>query len=161
MANVSKGNILGIVALLGALLMIVGVFVAWVTVDITALNHTISSTDYTGWSVYSDEIFADAEYNYAPLVALIAGIVAFFTAVLPIVLKKPAVNRALGIVSLILGIVALVLMVLFHGQMDSIDLIGLANFSISAGTGLWISLVGSVLLVIGAIIDIAGKYVVE
>ena len=158
MANVSKGNILGIVALLGALLMIVGVFVAWVTVDITALNHTISSTDYTGWSVYSDEIFADAEYNYAPLVALIAGIVAFFTAVLPIVLKKPAVNRALGIVSLILGIVALVLMVLFHGQMDSI---GLANFSISAGTGLWISLVGSVLLVIGAIIDIAGKYVVE
>lgn len=161
MANVSKGNILGIVALLGALLMIVGVFVAWVTVDITAVGYTVSSTDYTGWNVYSDEMFADAEYNYAPLVALIAGVVAFFTAVLPIVLKKPAVNRALGIVSLILGVVALVLMVLFNGQMDSIDLGALGSFSVGVATGFWISLVGSVLLVIGAIIDIAGKYVIE
>lgn len=161
MANVSKGNILGIVALVGALLMIIGVFVTWVTVDITALGMTVSSTDYTGWNVYSDEMFSDAEYNYAPLVALIAGIVAFFTTILPIVLKKPTANRLLGVISLILGVVALVLMILFNGQMDSIDLIGLASFSVSAGTGLWIAIAGSVLLILGAIIDIAGKYTTE
>lgn len=160
MANVSKGNILGIVALVGALLMIVGVFVTWVTMDITALGMTVS-TDYTGWNVYSDERFSDAEYNYAPLVALIAGIVAFFTAILPIVLKKPTANRLLGVISLILGVVALVLMILFHGQMDSINLIDLASFTVSAGTGLWIAIAGSILLILGAIIDIAGEYTTE
>ena len=157
MANVSKGNILGILALIGAILMIVGVFISWVSLDIIILG----SEDYSGWQVYSDEMFSDAEYNYAPLVTLVAGIVAFFTAVLPIVLKKPAVNRALGVVSLILGIVALVLMVLFYGQMDSIEIGGYTLASASAGTGLWISLVGAILLVLGAIVDIAGKYVCE
>jgi len=157
MANVSKGNILGILALIGAILMIVGVFISWVSLDIIILG----SEDYSGWQVYSDEMFSDAEYNYAPLVTLVAGIVAFFTAVLPIVLKKPAVNRALGVVSLILGIVALVLMVLFYGQMDSISFGSLASLSANAGMGLWISLVGAVLLVLGAIVDIAGKYVCE
>ncbi len=157
MANVSKGNILGILALIGAILMIVGVFVSWVSLDIIILG----SEDYSGWQVYSDEMFSDAEYNYAPLITLVAGIVAFFTAVLPIVLKKPAVNRALGVVSLILGIVALVLMVLFYGQMDSIEIGGYTLASASAGTGLWISLVGAILLVLGAIVDIAGKYVCE
>ena len=157
MANVSKGNILGIVALIGALLMIVGVFVTWANVEVIILGQE----GYTGWQVYSDEMFEDAEYNYAPLVALITGIVAFFTAVLPIVLKKPSVNRILGIVSLILGVVALVLMVLFYGQMDSIEIAGYKIASITAGTGLWISLAGSVLLILGAIIDIAGKYTTE
>ena len=158
MSNVSKGNVLGIVALLGALLMIIGVFVAWVTVDVTALGHIVSSTDYTGWDVYSDEMFEDAEYNYAPLVALVAGIVAFFTAVAPIALKNPGVNRFLGVLSLILGVVALVFMILFNGQMDSISIGGLASYGISAATGLWISLAGSVLLILGGILDVAGKY---
>ena len=106
MANVSKGNILGILALIGAILMIVGVFVTWVSFEASTLLGS-TAYDYTGWQVYSDDMFSDAEYNYAPLVTLVAGIVAFFTAVLPIVLKKPAVNRMLGVVSLILGIVAL------------------------------------------------------
>ena len=160
MANVSKGNILGILALIGAILMIVGVFVSWVSFEASTLLGS-TAYDYTGWQVYSDDMFSDAEYNYAPLVTLVAGIVAFFTAVLPIVLKKPAVNRMLGVVSLILGIVALVLMVLFYGQMDSISFGSLASLSANAGMGLWISLVGAVLLVLGAIVDIAGKYVCE
>ena len=158
MANVNKGNALGILALIGALLMIIGVFVAWITVDVTALGHVVSSEDYTGWSIYSDEMFEDAEYNYAPLVTLIAGIVAFFTAVIPIALKKPAVNRVLGILSLILGVVALVLMILFNGQMDSFVVGGHTVASISAASGFWVSLAGSVLLILGGIVDIAGKY---
>lgn len=157
MATVSKGNVLGIVALIGALLMIVGVFVAWVNIEVVILG----SQNYTGWQVYTDDTFADAQYNYAPLVALIAGIVAFFTAVLPIVLKNATANRILGIVSLILGVVALILMVLFNGTMDSLVVLGYKVASTSAGTGLWISLAGSVLLILGAILDIAGKYTSE
>ena len=156
MTTVSKGNVLGIVALIGALLMIVGVFVAWVNIEVVILG----SQNYTGWQVYTDDTFADAQYNYAPLVALIAGIVAFFTAVLPIVLKNATANRILGIVSLILGVVALILMVLFNGTMDSLDL-ALVSFTASTGVGLWISLAGSVLLILGAILDIAGKYTSE
>ena len=159
MTTVSKGNVLGIVALIGALLMIVGVFVAWVDLSITSIIGNASS-NYTGWQVYTDDTFADAQYNYAPLVTLIAGIVAFFTAVLPIVLKNATANRILGIVSLILGVVALILMVLFNGTMDSLDL-ALVSFTASTGVGLWISLAGSVLLILGAILDIAGKYTSE
>ena len=160
MTTVSKGNVLGIVALIGALLMIVGVFVAWVDLSITSIIGNASS-NYTGWQVYTDDTFADAKYNYAPLVTLIAGIVAFFTAVLPIVLKNATANRILGIVSLILGVVALILMVLFNGTMDSLVILGYKVASTSAGTGLWISLAGSVLLILGAILDIAGKYTSE
>ena len=160
MATVSKGNVLGIVALIGALLMIVGVFVAWVNIDIDVIL-TSAKDSYTGWQVYTDDTFADAQYNYAPLVALIAGIVAFFTAVLPIVLKNATANRILGIVSLILGVVALILMVLFNGTMDSLVVLGYKVASTSTGTGLWISLAGSVLLILGAILDIAGKYTSE
>ena len=159
MTTVSKGNVLGIVALIGALLMIVGVFVAWVNIDIDVIL-TSAKGNYTGWQVYTDDTFADAKYNYAPLVTLIAGIVAFFTAVLPIVLKNATANRILGIVSLILGVVALILMVLFNGTMDSLDL-ALVSFTASTGVGLWISLAGSVLLILGAILDIAGKYTSE
>ena len=157
MANVNKGNALGILALIGALLMIIGVFVAWIDVGFDVII-TSKTTSYTGWEVYSDEMFEDAEYNYAPLITLIAGIVAFFTAVIPIALKKPAVNRVLGVLSLILGVVALVLMILFNGQMDSISIAGLASFSVSAASGFWVSLAGSVLLILGGIVDIAGKY---
>ena len=157
MANISKGNALGILALIGALLMIIGVFVAWVDIGFDAIIMS-KTTSYTGWEVYSDEMFEDAEYNYAPLVALIAGVVAFFTAVIPIALKNPAVNRVLGVLSLILGVVALVLMILFNGQMDSISIAGLASFSVSAAAGFWVSLAGSVLLILGGIVDIAGKY---
>lgn len=157
MANVSKGNALGILALIGALLMIIGVFVAWVDIGFDAIIMS-KTTSYTGWEVYSDEVFEDAEYNYAPLVTLIAGIVAFFTAVIPIALKKPAVNRVLGILSLILGVVALVLMILFNGQMDSFVVGGHTVASISAASGFWVSLAGSVLLILGGIVDIAGKY---
>lgn len=157
MANVSKGNILGILALIGAILMIVGVFVTWVSFEASAIGLS-KVVDYTGWDIYSD---SDAEYFYAPLVTLIAGIVAFFTAILPIILKNPTVNRMFGVISLILGIVTLVLTILFYGEMDSINIGELASFSTNAGMGLWISLVGAVLLVLGAIVDIAGKYVCE
>lgn len=154
---VSKGNALGIVALIGAILMIVGVFITWVDVEVVILGNG----SYTGWQVYTDDTFADADYYYAPLVALIAGIVAFFTAVLPIVLKNATANRILGIVSLILGIVALILMVLFYGTLNDLVIFGYKVGSVSAGTGLWMSLAGSVLLILGAILDIAGKYNTE
>ncbi len=157
MATVSKGNVLGIVALIGALLLIIGVFVAWVNVEVVLLG----SSKYTGWQVYTDDAFADAQYNYAPLVTLIAGVVAFFTAILPIVLKNATANRILGIISLILGVVALILMVLFNGTMDNLVILGYKVASTTAGTGLWISLAGSVLLILGAILDIAGKYTSE
>ena len=154
MEAVSKSNVLGIVALIGAILMVVGVFLAWVNVEVAILG----STNYSGWQVYTDDTFKDADYNYAPLVTLIAGIVAIITAIVPIVLKTANIGRILGAVSLILGIVSLILIFMFNGTMDSITLYGYTLASTSAGMGLWIALVGSVLLVLGGILDIAKKY---
>ena len=48
MANISKGNALGILALIGALLMIIGVFVAWVDIGFDAIIMS-KTTSYTGW----------------------------------------------------------------------------------------------------------------
>ena len=156
MAEISKANILGIIGLLGAILMIIGVFLSWA--DLTILNHT---TSYDGLKVFGDEMFDGIEYRYAPIVALAGGIIALLTTILPIVLHKPAINRILGIVSLILAIVTIIMVILFNGQMDTASFEGFVLAGVSTGIGAWLSLAGAAILAIGGIIDIANKYKTE
>ena len=61
-------NLLGIVAFVGAILMVVGVFLAWLTV-----NLGLGETSTSGWNVYT-ESSGSLKYTFAPLVCLICGI---------------------------------------------------------------------------------------
>ena len=124
---------------------------------------TMSGMDvFNGTVTIEGQEFTDVEfdYAYAPIVCLVAGVLSLITTIIPIVYNKiPTINRILGAVSLILAIVALVLAIMFNGQMDAVDFEGLASASVSAGTGVWVCVAGGVLLAIGAIVDIAKKYV--
>ena len=157
MAEISKANILGLVGLLGAILMIVGVFLSWI--DISTVIASFSETEsYSGWTVVTDEEFSELAYNYAPIVALVAGVTAILTTILPTVLHMENIGRILGIVSLILAIVTIVLIVVYNGEVGSFDFtfIGV-GVKASTGIGAWISLAGGAILAIGGIIDIIGK----
>lgn len=158
---------MGIIGLIGAVLMIAGVFLTWAEMNISILGFS-SSVTMSGMDVFNGTVtiegqeFTDVEfdYAYAPIVCLVAGVLSLITTIIPIVYNKiPTINRILGAVSLILAIVALVLAIMFNGQMDAVDFEGLASASVSAGTGVWVCVAGGVLLAIGAIVDIAKKYV--
>ncbi|MDO5853783.1 MAG: hypothetical protein Q4Q62_07050 [Thermoplasmata archaeon] len=151
----SKANLLGIIGLVGAVLMIVGVFLAWMEASFDIVIYSTSQS-YTGWQIYTEGM--EGSYNYASLVALIAGIVALITTIIPIVLKNATANRALGIVTLILAVVAIVLMVLFYGDMDALVVEGHTVASTTAGIGFWLSMVGGIVLAVGGIVDIVKKY---
>ncbi|MDO5861508.1 MAG: hypothetical protein Q4Q58_01725 [Thermoplasmata archaeon] len=151
----SKANVLGIIGLIGAILLIVGVFLTWAEASFDIVIYSASES-YTGWDIYSEGM--DAEYNYAPLVALIAGVVAIITTIIPIVLKNATANRLLGVITLILAVVAIVLMVLFYGQMETLEISGYTVASVTAGYGLWVSIAGAVILALGGIVDIVKKY---
>lgn len=155
-----KSNIVGIVALLGAILLIAGVFLTWVDVSFSSLIVGTEQS-YSGWEVYQNEDgrFDDIGYGYAPLVALVAGILALITTIVPMFYQNDSVWRILGVVSLILGIVAVILGFLFNGDVsDGFSLGGLVSASIDVGTGLWISVAGGILLILGAVVDIAKKH---
>lgn len=163
---------MGIIGLIGSVLMIAGVFLVWaemtVSISIPIIGDYSSSITMSGMDVFNGTVtiegqeFSDVEfdYAYAPIVCLVAGVLSLITTIIPIVYNKiPTINRILGAVSLILAIVALVLAIMFNGQMDAVDFEGLASASVSAGTGVWVCVAGGVLLAIGAIVDIAKKYV--
>ena len=167
MASSGNVNWMGIIGLIGAVLMIAGVFLTWAEMNISILGFS-SSVTMSGMDVFNGTVtiegqeFTDVEfdYAYAPIVCLVAGVLSLITTIIPIVYNKiPTINRILGAVSLILAIVALVLAIMFNGQMDAVDFEGLASASVSAGTGVWVCVAGGVLLAIGAIVDIAKKYV--
>ena len=167
MASSGNVNWMGIIGLIGSVLMIAGVFLTWAEMNISILGFS-SSVTMSGMDVFNGTVtiegqeFTDVEfdYAYAPIVCLVAGVLSLITTIIPIVYNKiPTINRILGAVSLILAIVALVLAIMFNGQMDAVDFEGLASASVSAGTGVWVCVAGGVLLAIGAIVDIAKKYV--
>lgn len=166
-------NWMGIIGLIGSILMIVGVFLTWATMQLSILGFGVEAS-FSGLDVFNGtgsvtllgqtEVLDDVEfeYAYAPIVCLVAGIIALITTIVPIVYNKnPTVNRVLGAVSLILAIVAIILAVMFTTQMDSASVEDFVAASLSAGAGVWVSIVGGVILAIGGIVDIAKKYVIK
>lgn len=156
--NFDKSNIVGIVGLIGAILLIIGVFLTWVDVSVSSLFGGVSES-YSGWDVYKndDGLFDDISYGYAPLVALITGILALITTIVPMFYKNDKIWKVLGAITLILGIVAVILGFLFNGDVsDGFDY-GVVKASVDVGAGLWLSIAGAILLILGAIVDIVKK----
>lgn len=171
MADVKNMNIVGILGILGAILMVICVFLAWGSIELTLLGET-ETYAFSGWDLYSDaEVtsilgqsitisdFELTEYSYAPLVALICGVIGIITAILPRFLDNGLVNKVLGIVSFILAIVAVIIMVLYMTDLSYEDgIMEIAtSVKISASYGLYIGIVGAVLMIIGGLSDVVFK----
>ena len=155
-------NLLGIIALLGAIFLIVGVFLNWITLEGWGDTDSV-----TGWDIYSDSEDSDVvKYTYAPLIALVCGIISLVLMILPTIMnteKFSQINNILGIVALILAIVAVILCVLFMTQ--SIEVAGvkfdsLKDYYETVGIdfkwaiGFWLTLIGGIITAVGGLMPI-------
>ena len=140
MAETKNYSWIGLVAVLGTLFMIVGVFLNWAT---------IGGVDYSGWDLYSDVngITGIVNNTYAPLVVLIMGILGLIIALVPIFKQKT--GKIMGALALILSFVAIIVTVLCYMGIGDVELI-----SHSVGSGLWVALVGGIIMLLGSIVDI-------
>lgn len=169
----SKVNIIGILGIIGAILMIVSVFLNWVDINAVLLGETYTSS-ITGWDVFNGEDASEfSQYYYVPLVTLVCGVIAAIATVLPVASNNSKVNKIFGFIALALAVVTIVLMVLLRGDvvgqmvdysalpgwiLDLIPGIGqLANISVEVAYGFWLGIAGAALVVIGGIADIARK----
>ena len=155
----SKVNLFGLIGFIGTIILIVGVFLNWVTLDYNVII-TKGSESVTGWTLLNDADYKEVfDYVYAPLVALVCGVISLITTLLPIVYRNENVTRVLGIVTLILAVVAIVISVMFYTNVtDSISItlpiLGTLSASTSVGIGFWLCMVGAIITAVGGIVDI-------
>lgn len=88
--DVKSINWLGVIAIIGALLMIIGVFVSWASIDLGSWGGTDS---VSGWEIATDDDGDMFSYNYAPLVALVCGIISLIAMIVPMVLPAKNIGR--------------------------------------------------------------------
>lgn len=167
MSETKKFNALGIIGIIGAILMIAGVFVSWLDVSMSGLGQTFTES-YSGIDIYSGNIISNLDigfdditsYYYAPIVALACGIISIIATIVSTVYCKGNVGKVMGAIALILAIVALILGFLYYGDVEkyqfSESFLGISA-SLTIGYGLWIVIAGAIITVIGGIIDIAKK----
>ncbi len=148
----SKFNLLGIIALVGAIIMIVGVFLTWLSLDILGGTATMSGMD-----VFNDGD-SDFSYGFVPLVALICGIIALVLMIVPTFVnvdKFEKINNILGLITLILSIIVVICGFLFYLQ--SWDVLG-TKVSLTdvydVGIGFWLVIVGGIITMIGGLMPI-------
>lgn len=167
-------NLLGIVGIVGALLMVIGVFLNWMELsysyDLPIIGTGSETYGYTGMDVFGKDIvsvggeslrFADmTSYYYAPVVALACGVVALIASFLPVFLRG-GISKLLGALALVLAVVAIVVSFLYYSDISgyafSESALGI-TVSLSVGAGLWMVIVGAAVTVIGGILDIAKTY---
>jgi len=154
-------NLLGIIGIIGAIILVVGVFLGWFSPGETA--KAIGGETVSGWDVFDDGDDSELKYTFVPLVALICGIISLVLMIVPTFMnvdKFKQINNILGLVALILAIVVVICGILFYTQ--KIDLgfeeVGLTKFLDSMdykiGVGFWLVLVGGIITLVGGLMPI-------
>jgi len=161
----SKFNLLAIIGLIGAVLMVIGVFLGWLTPEgwLGAREYTgmdiINNVDNIATGLHLGTVTIGAlSYSFLPLLALICGIVAIVLMLITTFCnsdKLKNINNILGIIVLILAIVIVIVAILFYTQ--SWPLIGgsvALTDRFAVGIGLWLVLAGGIITVIGGIMPV-------
>ena len=139
-----KSNLFGILAIVGGLLMIVGVFMDWVVFDLDFLGtETVSGMEVL------DELGSDEVSMYAPMIALVIGVVSLLVGGVSLLGKADDMKRIMSIATIILAIVVVIFAFMFNGELSGDDF-GI----VEAGTGLWIALVGGIVSAVGGVLGI-------
>lgn len=139
-----KSNLFGILAIVGGLLMIVGVFMDWVVFDLGFLGtETVSGMEVL------DELGSDEVSMYAPMIALVIGVVSLLVGGVSLLGKADDMKRIMSIATIILAIIVVVFAFMFNGELSGDDY-GI----VEAGAGLWIALVGGIVSAVGGVLGI-------
>ncbi len=148
----SNINFLGVVAFVGAVFMIAGVFLTWLSQDLSILGVKT----WTGMDVFNADI--DFSYQFVPMVSLICGILAILLMIFPTfnnAEKFETLNNILGVVTIILSAVVVICGILFYTQSWSImgGKVSLTDVY-SVGIGFWLVIIGAVITLIGGLMPI-------
>ena len=134
-------NILGIIAIIGAILMVVGVFLDWGAFS----AYGLINVHISGWQIFAD--WGDIDYSFVPLVSVICGIIALVAMVIPTFVNNDGfkkINNILGLVVLILALVAVILDLMFFSKYGDAGL----------AIGFWLVLVGAIITLVGGLMPI-------
>lgn len=134
-----------VIALVGAILGIIAVFLAWFDYSETTILGTFKHT-ITGMGFLSESNIADGFYKYCPLIAFILAIVVAVLNILPL-LKVNIDAKIINIGSIVLGLVMIVLVVIW-GTAKIISGLDTTGFSYT-GIGAWLMIAGGVLAAAG------------
>ena len=149
-------NYLGIIGIVGAALMVIGVFMNWITIDIPYLGDE-SWTGMDIWKERSDD-FDDLKYTFVPLFSLIAGIIALLLMILPTFMnmeKFQNINNILGIVATVLALIVFVCGLLFYFQTPENWDDPLRKFDgLKFNFGFWLVIIGSLITFVGGAMPI-------
>ena len=159
-------NLLGIIGLIGALILVIGVFLGWVSVEGATETKVYSGLDIfnnvdniaSGASVWGLQVAGPMSYTFVPLLALICGIISLILMIVPTFMntdKYEKINNILGLIALILAVIVVICGILWYTQ--SITYLGdtepLTKWY-PVGIGFWLVLVGGIITLIGGLTPI-------
>lgn len=145
--NIKVGpfSIGSLIALIGAILGIIAVFLVWFDYS-ASLLFTTYKYNITGMGFLSESGLADGFYKYCPLIAFILAIIVAVLNILPL-LKVNIDAKIINIGSIVLGLVMIVLVVIW-GTAKIISGLDTTGFSYT-GIGAWLMIAGGVLAAAG------------
>ncbi len=149
-------NFLGIIAIVGAILMVIGVFLTWGSYD-ALLGGTVKLSGMDFFNKVSG-VYSGTKFTWVPLVALICGIISLLVMILPTFMNndnlKP-INNILGIVALVLSLLVIIFGILFITQTFENAYVSVKFGDMyKTGIGFWLTLIGAIITFIGGIMPI-------
>lgn len=156
-------NIIGILGILGAFVMIFSVLLDWATVNLPVIGM---SFDVTGWDLHAGSVDTEnisaqygipvvgaTEYDYAPLVVLVCGILGIVSVALQLFSSTATANKVAMVVTIVLAVASIALAVLYSGDIASHngEVIPTSIMNYEASYGVWVSVVGAIMVIVGGV----------
>ena len=148
-------NFLGIVGIVGAILMVIGVFLTWGSYDTLFGTVNVSGMDFFN---KVDAVYPGTKYTWVPLVSLLCGIISILLMILPTFMNGDnlkQINNILGIVALVFSLLVIIFGILFITQTFENAYVTVKFGDVyKTGIGFWLTLIGAIITFIGGIMPI-------
>lgn len=144
-----KKQIMFLLVLVGALIAIIAAFMQWIVIDLGFFGKA----NISGWEIITGDKKADGvDSGYFVTISFVLAILVLVGALLNVVGMLPEqIGKYSSVLLLLFGIIIAVMAIaFFSSEISGKDLIG-------AGTGLWMSLVGGILIALPSILALIEK----
>ena len=149
-----RKQIMSLLVIVGALIAVVGIFLSWFEWSVTVPLIGTETTKYTGWELITDGDL-DFDGKIYVTIAFVLALIVLIGALINLVGVLPdQIVRYSSLLLLILGLLTAVMAIVFFATEINKDvLVG----SYGAGIGLWLAVVGGILIAIPSILAMIDK----
>ena len=143
-----KIKVVTLIALIGALIAFIGVFMDWVSI--------LGFTGGSGWEMITEDMDG-ANAKIFAIISFVLIIVALLLAILDIVDVKLADVKIMQIVTIVVGLlIAVMVFLAVNDIMSLMKDMGAPDDALSYGIGFFLSLIGGVVVALAGILGITG-----